>query len=390
MRSSLSVLMIAAMLKSPASAGGITVELSGMSIECRYLPTEEGVPIPVRWSKSRFPWISDVASCEELWRTRAVVAHPEWKGMRMAESFEFKHVVYVRTCKEWTEAPSGLGPMTNLECTVDLPPFDIQDGALSAIARSRPAVRSAWRDLDLSSIAKQLLPAPMEREGLLRRQSKELRWSISGNRIQRTDDALVGWIEPIVFADVDGDGWEDMVAGYGEKSMMGSRGESGIRAFTRKEDGRIVEITGRNPTEMPSESEWQTATQRMITNFGLPTQKEIRLQGTCTCWGGELDEPPHRYELVLQVAHGLLCGEAFCARVGKWVALTGSLTERRGLLDEFAIDESPTANLSFDWRVENGVMSIEGWKSPSAEESNECDRFAVQGAVAPVAGPKKQ
>jgi len=38
MRSSLSVLMIAAMLKSPASAGGITVELSGMSIECSVYP----------------------------------------------------------------------------------------------------------------------------------------------------------------------------------------------------------------------------------------------------------------------------------------------------------------------------------------------------------------
>jgi len=308
----------------------------------------------------------------------------------MEESLDFKHVVFVRTCKEWKEAPSGLGPMTNVDCVVDLPPFDIQDGALSAIARSRPAVRSAWRDLDLLLIAKQLLPAPMEREGLLRRQSKELRWSISGNRIQRADDDLVEWIEPIVFADVDGDGWEDMVAEYGESSMTGSYGKSGIRAFTRKEDGRIVEITGRNPGFMPSESEWTAATQRMITNFGLPTQKEIRLQGTCTCWGGELDEPPHRYELALKTSDGLLVGEAFCARVGKWVAVAGSLTERRGLLHEFAIDESPTANLSFDWRVENGVMSIEGCKSPSAEESNECDRFAVQGAVAPVAGPKKQ
>jgi nucleoid-associated protein YgaU len=135
---------------------------------------------------------------------------------------------------------------------------------------------------------------------------------------------------------------------------------------------------------MPSESEWQTATQRRNANFGLPTQQEIRLQGTCTCRGGEFDEPSHRYELALQVAHGLLCGEALCARRGKWVAVTGSLTETRGLLHEFAIDESPTAHLSFEWRVENGVLSIEGCKSPSADESNGCDQFAVQGAVAPI------
>ncbi|MBU3729725.1 MAG: hypothetical protein FGM37_10855 [Phycisphaerales bacterium] len=345
----------------------------------------------VRWNNAQFPWIGEPEECRALWESRPACDHPGWEGMSLRRGFDDKHAIDVMTCAEWVAGlNSGRGPMSTYDLSQESF-FIATDAVLSAIAHARPSPRSTWSKLDLQTIVYELLPPPVERNTVSRWHDPELAWHISGNTIYREDEMRQEWIEPVVFGDIDGDGWEDMVALSGMYARHGTMRRYGMRAFTRREDGRLIEISLRLPTHMPSDVDRQRQVDAWTANYGLPEGKPIELRGQCDCGDAE-----HEMRMTITSIGGIVEGEYRCARTRNALRINGCLAgrgaqhegsdtagaagaqlARKGQLTEFGIDDAPTAQLYFDWSIAKGALILTGYRCGTGHM--ETDDFRVEG-----------
>jgi hypothetical protein len=334
----------------------------------------------VRWNNAKFPWIKDEAECRALWESRPACDHPGWEGMSLRRGFDDKHAIDVMTCAQWVAGlNSGRGPMSTYDITQESF-FIATDGVLSAIAHAQPSPRSTWSKLDLQALVYELLPPPVDRDTIIRWQDDELAWHISDNTIHREDAHRENWIEPVVFGDIDGDGWEDMIAHCGMYARHGTMRRYDMRAFTRRGDGRLIEISVRLPTHMPSDQDRRRDVDAWTANYGLPEDQLIELRGRCDCGDAE-----HEMRMTISSIGGILEGEYRCARTRKGVPINGCLAgggaqpAGKGQLTEFGIDHAPTAQLYFDWIIADGALTFTGYRCGTGHL--ETDDFAVVGRV---------
>ena len=332
---------------------------------------------PVRWNKASYPWIEDVASCRSLWQSRSLVEEGEeedWTGLRLSLSFEDKHPLFVKTCAEWAAGlESGRGAMSTWDMR-EQSSFIFIDGVLSAIACAVPARQDAISPVDLHAIARLLLPPPVDRDSISRTNGADLKWYIQGNSIHREDEMSFEWIEPVVFGDIDGDGWQDMVALYGSGATQGTMRGYGVSAFTRIGDGPLTEISLMAPQCMPSVTERQQQVARWQANCGIPVDREIEFHGTCDCRDAD-----HGLSMRLTANRGILSGCYRCDRKPDWIAVRGCMTDSHIMLQEFGIDDASTASLYFNYRLTGGVLFIDGWRCGSGHM--ETDSIRAEAAM---------
>lgn len=349
----------------------------------------------VRWNNAQFPWIGEPEECRSLWESRPACDEPGWEGLSLSGGADDAGVITVLTCAQWA---AGLEAGRYAKTTYDLSQesfFIATDAVLSAIAHSRPSPRSTWSKLDLQALVYELLPPPVDRHTISHWQDEELAWHISDNTIYRETEMWQEWIEPVVFGDIDGDGWEDMIALSGMYARHGTMRRYGMRAFTRRDDGRLIEISVRLPTYMPSDADRQRQVDAWTANYGLPEGKPIELRGRCGCGDAE-----HDMRMTIRSSGGMLEGEYRCARTRESLRINGCLAgegtrpqdreakgvagEQRagkGQLTEFGIDNAPTAQLHFDWSIADDVLTLTGYCCGTGHM--ETDDFRVAGRVVP-------
>ena len=94
-------------------------------------------------------------------------------------------------------------------------------------------------------------------------------------------------------------------------------------------------------------------------NFGLPAHREIELSGSCDCTTG--GERTHAMHVRLSFDDGYLTGTLRCDRDAHDIPIAGALwTGSTGVIHEFGIDGSRTADTEFEWCVKDGVVTIGG------------------------------
>jgi hypothetical protein len=331
----------------------------------------------VRWNASKFPWITDAASCRAAWASRVVDDTPGWSGLLMQDSPGGLKSVRAKTCAEWQNGKAGgLSPEENCD-VIEETKFVFADGLLSALAVGAPAVQSRFTDVNLEELAKALFPMRGDREENPQATKGSPRRRITGNVIRLESDETFEWIEPLAFGDFDGDGWEDMLATWGAGSMRGSDRAYGVRAFTIGDLEELVEITCRLPRMMPTSRAWEAARTALLASYGLPVGRRIELRGTCRC-----DGTPHGLEIDVESNRGILSGDARCDLRRDSARIKGSLGVDRGQMIRCESHGIPATSYQFDWRLTGGVLFVNG--TATARDHDEASDFDAEAPVASI------
>jgi len=337
---------------------------------------EDGA-LPVRWSSRRALGIEAAKDARASWESTAVCDQTNWEGVLLRHSSDEQDGLRVKTCAQWFDG-KRTGRYAATQADMNEESFFIAaDGVLSAIAHAAPSMQTAFSPVDLQSIAYMLLPPPFDADQNTRSNPPQLAWSMEGNTISREDEEWFEWIEPVVFGDIDGDGWEDMVAMYGMGSRHGSMREYSMRAFTRLGMTPLIEITPRLPDSMPDPDKRQRDVARWLGNCGLPSDQSIELHGRCGCGDSE-----HDLVMAITSRQGFLSGTYRCERQPDGTSLNGCLVDKFGMMTEFGIDSAPTAELHFGWSVTDGDLCIIGYRSGAG--SPWTDDFYAEGRVFPA------
>lgn len=320
---------------------------------------EDGT-IPMRWHESKSTFLDDRADWLDLWHQHDLTdgtlpdgsADP---GLRMHSDARPDAPVFVRTCAAWAKARAdGRYAMRTLDMSYERR-FIHACGLLNARACARPARMSGFLDFDLAAASRVLLPsAPRQGDSESSSESAE-RWTIEGNTLWHSDESFFRSIEPVFFADLDGDGWEDMFALSTGGAVQGTMRASSVRAYTRIENGPLIDITCRipdaePPARAPQESRAWPAFHRIAPNL------DVTLHGACDTGRG-------RYPLTMTFAidhRGLLTGSLQCGRLNKKLRLIGALADRQGSACCVTADDIATEEISFDWSYADGYFSIQG------------------------------
>jgi hypothetical protein len=359
-------------------AVSISVCLDGFGFPVAAVGSESPSFAP-RWSRLAFPELKDVADCGRFWRTHRVCDARDWEGLTLRGDDNGPRPRVVKTCAEWRAAcDAGLYAYSTYDmCQESF--FIPWSAILPNLPHLLNSPRSTFQELELRGFAGQILPPGIDRYAIMRPLDPSQQWRIVGNTIHRDDDAFFGWVEPIAFGDLDGDGWEDLIVNRGGGATEGTMRGYGCDAYARRADGLLVSISGRMldrpspPTVMAARrAEWRA-------NFGLPINTWIELEGRCGC-GDIRDDGMHPLHVRLRSEFGYLTGSYTCANNPKPVPLAGALsTKTDGMLHEFGIDRAWTADIGFEWKLEGGDLVIAG--SRCGIGHMETDEWIARGAV---------
>ena len=220
-------------------------------------------------------------------------------------------------------------------------------------------------------------------------------WELSdGTMLINSDlylDTQYKWAKLLARGDYDGDGWEDLLFSTASSQYKRSFRGYSVALFTRRDNGRLVEITQRFindidwPQKLPALRKW------WANNCGIPANQWFTLQGTCNCsdevGSGDRFNEKHGLHMRVKFDHGYMQGTYHCDRVGREMSIAGALAgpvnphrmdndqykERMishmgptrthaGTLDEYGIADTHTAQIPFEWGFADGVFALTGYR----------------------------
>ena len=358
------------------------VMLDWIPFSPRYANLPAVVPYMPCWPRAEFPCVLVPEDCERVWLHGADGC--EWAGMGfelgLGVETDGRFERIVKTCAEWRASlDAGIRPINTFQIDAESSIIRLS-GLLLCLPHMQASLHSGFGDVDLARLAGEILPPAVDdtRTAALDGQS----WRIQRNEIHRTDSGWSSSVEPIALGDLDGNGWEDMLLFAAESAVGGSLRHYENALVTRRDDGRLVFITGRMPTHPCTEQEMEARRAQWRANFGLPAHRDIELVGSCECTGGEPVDGrvTHSMHVRLSFDEGFLTGTLRCERDQDDVPISGALwTGSTGVIHEFGIDGSRTADTEFTWSVNDGVVTIGGLRFGIG--FMESDRWTASGTV---------
>ena len=203
------------------------------------------------------------------------------------------------------------------------------------------------------------------------------------------DCAQYRWANLLARGDYDGDGWEDLLFSTAGSQYKGSWRNYSLVLFTRRDNGRLMEITQRFMNDIDWRQKLPALRKWWANNCGIPADQWFTLQGTCNCsdevGSGDRFNEKHCLHMRVKFDHGYMQGTYYCDRVGREMPIAGALAgpvdphrmdddqykERMishmgptrthvGKLDEYGIADTHTAQIPFEWGFADGVFALTG------------------------------
>ena len=353
-----------------ASPATITTRLTGF-LPAHAQRSPDGT-LPIRWHESRSSLLADGSRCLASWHELDLMDGSDEPGVPMHSDAEPNAPRFVRTCAEWHQAcTEGFYARTTLDMDRE-GRIALAAGMLAARAHARPSAMSGFLDFDLAAASRHLLPPTTVDFDLPDGTGEPERWTLEGNVLRHEDEMFGRSVEPVLFADLDGDGWEDMLLISGDWARHGTMRGCGLRAISRVEGGPLIDISCRLPKTVSDDRRAPTARSWQPHHLIAPNA-EIALVGTCECANS-----PHALAVGLSIdARGFLDGSLRCDRMAHALPLKGALSESRGSIEALATDGVPTLEFHFDWKCAAGNLSLTGFRVPVG--GMESSDFAVAG-----------
>ena len=335
-------------------------------------------PFAAAWSGTLFPEIRSADDCARLWRTHRVLGGAPGDGLQMRTGFGDTNADTVSTCEEWMRArDAGRFAATTFDITMQSQ-FEPWLGVMQMLPHVQPCERSTFRGLDLAAFTLDVLPQGIDPLTSARAAAPDQRWTVEGNTMKRVFGTVLDWLEPIALGDLDGDGWDDLLASHGGAYLEGSGRWYGTTLLARRADGRLIDISGRLPGRMVDEATMDARRAGWNANFGLPAGTELVLEGTCECCDSVTADRRHRLTATMRFDRGYASGRASCARGRRDVPIAGVLaTKEAGSLHEYGPDGRWVSTIEFAWSLADGTLSIEGLRLGVGQ--TERDGWAVRG-----------
>ena len=206
--------------------------------------------------------------------------------------------------------------------------------------------------------------------------------------------------------DYDGDGWEDLLFATGRYSTIGTWATNDVALFTRRDNGRLVDISSRFINDTDWRQKLPALRKLWADNCGIPANQWFALHGTCGCSSevglGDRFNEKHGLHMRVKFEHGYMQGTYHCDRVGREMPIAGALagavdqnsgyktqeqTQRTshmgptrthvGMLDEYGISDMHTAQIYFEWGFTDGVFALTGYRVGNTQM--ETDSFELMG-----------
>ena len=204
-------------------------------------------------------------------------------------------------------------------------------------------------------------------------------------------DTQYKWANLLARGDYDGDGWEDLLFSTASSQYKRSFRGYSVALFTRRDNGRLVEITQRFMNDIDWRQKLPALRKWWANNCGIPADQWFTLQGTCNCsdevGSGDRFNEKHDLHMRVKFDHGYMQGTYYCDRVGREMPIAGALAgpvdphrmdddqykERMishmgptrthvGTLDEYGITDTHTAQIPFEWGFADGVFALTGYR----------------------------
>ena len=214
------------------------------------------------------------------------------------------------------------------------------------------------------------------------------------------------WARLLARGDYDGDGWEDLLFATGTYSTVGSWRTYDVALFTRRDNGRLVDISSRFINDTDWRQKLPALRKLWAGNCGIPADQWFALHGTCGCSSevgiGDRFNEKHGLHMRVKFEHGYMQGTYHCDRVGREMPIAGALAgvvDRNhnykiqeqmhrtshmgpirthvGMLDEYGIAEMHTAQIYFEWGFADGVFALTGYRVGNTQM--ETDSFELMG-----------
>ncbi len=231
-------------------------------------------------------------------------------------------------------------------------------------------------------------------------------WVSNGVNIGHGYSDFSEWAQLLARGDYDGDGWEDLLFTTGRYSTQGSWRTYGVALFTRRDNGRLVDISSRFINNIDWRQKLPALRKLWADNCGIPANQWFALHGTCGCSSevglGDRFNEKHGLHMRVKFEHGYMQGTYHCDRVGREMPIAGALagavdrnhiyefenqprrTSRmgptrthEGMLDEYGIADMHTAQIYFEWGFADGVFALTGYRVGNTQM--ETDSFELMG-----------
>lgn len=311
-----------------------------------------------RWS-DEFSCVRVPADCERVWLHGGDGS--QCAGMAFALGLgvetDGRAERIVSTCAEWRASlDAGIYAVNTIQIGAESSVIRLS-GLLLCLPHMHASAHAGFVDCDLTRLAGEILPPAVDETRAARPGGQT--WTIQRNQIHRSDADWLSSVEPMALGDFDGDDREDMLLFTTESALGGTLRHYENALVTRRGDGRLVFITGRMPSHPCTEQEMEGRRAQWRENFGLPAHRDIELSGSCDCTTG--GERTHAMHVRLSFDDGYLTGTLRCDRDAHDIPIAGALwTGSTGVIHEFGIDGSRTADTEFEWCVKDGVVTIGG------------------------------
>lgn len=296
--------------------GGLVVAYASITSASADAP-----PIPIWWDRAAHPEVKCPADCARAMREHRL---DDGEGNSVSLVFEMDDGTEreVHTCGAFLEASAAGSPCWTTYCISMGSHFTEHFLFYYSLPHLLPSRSSAFRPESWTDDAKHLVLGDDAFAGGRPLDQPDSTWLITDTEVRFNDSTVNEVAQIVARGDYNGDGWEDLVISSGWSVCSGSARGSRVRMVTKRESGRVVDISPWLDFEQLNAAEREHHRASIADSFGFPQRIPIELVGSVRSNDGVIP-----IKMIVQIENGFLTGNSWNDLASAPISIEGSLDQ---------------------------------------------------------------